>query len=123
MLSSAGGKPRKLRFRVAYCSSEDEEYPARELNAHSPNTQGWQSAKMCDYPQEIVVQFDGLVKLSALQILSNESRIAQKIELYVGTCDNALEAPALQNASFRRLGYLSLDSNERSQVRCGVWGD
>jgi centrosomal protein CEP104 len=65
-------KPRKLRFRVAYCSSEDPEFPARELNAHSPNTQGWLSARMCDYPQEIVVQFDGLVRLSALQILSNE---------------------------------------------------
>lgn len=110
-------KPRKLRFRVAYCSSEDPEFPARELNAHSPNTQGWLSARMCDYPQEIVVQFDGLVRLSALQILSNESRIAQKIELYVGTCENALEAPSLQSASFRRLGYLSLDSNERSQYR------
>ena len=93
------GKPRKLRFRVGYCSSEDEEYPARELNAHSPNTRGWQSARMCDYPQEIVVQFDGLVKLSALQILSNESKIAQKIELFVGTCPNALEAPSLQNAA------------------------
>lgn len=111
------GKPRKLRFRVAYCSSEDADFPARELNAHSPNTQGWQSARMCDYPQEVVVQFDGLVRLSALQILSNESRIAQKIELYVGTCQNALEAPSLQSASFRRLGYLSLDSNERSQYR------
>ena len=72
---------------------------------------------MCDYPQEIVVQFDGLVRLSALQILSNESRIAQKIELYVGSCQNALETPSLQSASFRRLGYLSLDSNERSQYR------
>lgn len=111
------GKPRKLRFRVAYCSSEDPQFPSRELNAHSPNTQGWLSARMCDYPQEIVVQFDGLVRLSALQILSNESRIAQKIELYVGSCQNALETPSLQSASFRRLGYLSLDSNERSQYR------
>ena len=110
-------KPRKLRFRVAYCSSEDPEFPASELNAHSPNTQGWLSARMCHYPQEIVVQFDGLVRLSALQILSNKSRIAQKIELYVGTCENALESPSLQSASFRRLGYLSLDSNERSQYR------
>jgi hypothetical protein len=25
-----------------YCSSEDPEFPATELNAHSPHTVGWQ---------------------------------------------------------------------------------
>jgi hypothetical protein len=111
-------RAKKLQFRVAYASTEDGEYPARELNTHSPHTRGWQSAKLCAYPQEIVLQFDGLVRLSALQILSNECKIAQKIELFVGTCPRSqLDPPSIQASEFRRLGYLSLDSNEQSQWR------
>ncbi len=39
---------------MVHCSSEDPEFPATELNAHSPHTLGWQSARFCEYPQ---VQF------------------------------------------------------------------
>ena len=49
----------KLHFKVVHCSSEHAEFPVAELNIHSPHTQGWQSARMCDYPQEIVLQFNG----------------------------------------------------------------
>lgn len=34
-------KSRKLRFEVAFVSGEDPEYPASELNVHSPHTRGW----------------------------------------------------------------------------------
>ena len=106
----------KLRFHVARASSEDPEFPAAELNsdAHSPNTRGWQSEPFCDFPQELVLQFEGVVNLAQLQILSNECKIAQKVELFVGMCHDQLLSPEPEAAEWRRLGYLSLDSNERS---------
>lgn len=52
--------------------------------------------------------------VSQLQILSHQSKIARKIELFV-SMDSSLD---LQH--FRRLGYLSLDSNERSGFQVGA---
>ena len=34
--------PSKQRFRVVSVSGEDPEYPARELQHHTPETRGWQ---------------------------------------------------------------------------------
>jgi centrosomal protein CEP104 len=73
--------------------------------------------RFCEYPQELGVQFvDGIVQLAQVQLLSHQSKIATRIELFIGSGDNYF------TAQFTRLGYLSLDSNERSQykVRRGV---
>lgn len=35
----------KLKFKVVYVSGEDRDYPASELNYHSPKTRGWQSPR------------------------------------------------------------------------------
>ena len=43
--------------------------------------------------------------------MSHQSKVATKIELYIG------EGASHRNASFQRLGYLSLDSNERSNYQ------
>jgi centrosomal protein CEP104 len=94
------------------CSSEDPGYPADELNVHSPNTRGWQSVKFSEYPQEIGLAIDGGdAQLSQIQILSHQCKIASKVEIYVG------KGSSYQSAEFKRLGYLSLDSNERSQYQ------
>eukprot|EP00281_Chroomonas_sp_CCMP1168_P000292 CAMPEP_0206257140 /NCGR_PEP_ID=MMETSP0047_2-20121206/25170_1 /ASSEMBLY_ACC=CAM_ASM_000192 /TAXON_ID=195065 /ORGANISM="Chroomonas mesostigmatica_cf, Strain CCMP1168" /LENGTH=129 /DNA_ID=CAMNT_0053683683 /DNA_START=28 /DNA_END=413 /DNA_ORIENTATION=+ len=105
--------PAKLKFKLVYCSSEDPEFPSSELNAHSPHTVGWQSARFCDYPQELGFQFGANVKLTQLQILSHQFKIATKLELFVGSTPEG-EKPTYQRCRFKRLGYLSLDSNERS---------
>jgi hypothetical protein len=49
--------------------------------------------------------------VSQIQLLSHQSKIATRIELFVGTGNDYYEA------QFTRLGYLSLDSNERSQYK------
>lgn len=46
-----------------------------------------------------------------VQILSHQSKIATQIELFVGHGDS------YETAHFRRLGYLSLNSNERSKYQ------
>jgi centrosomal protein CEP104 len=79
---------------------------------HSPNTRGWQSVKFSEYPQELGFAIDGSdVRLSQVQILSHQSKIASKIEIFIG------QGATYQTAQFKRLGYLSLDSNERSQYQ------
>ncbi|GBG27244.1 Centrosomal protein of 104 kDa [Hondaea fermentalgiana] len=108
--NAAPGKgPKQVKFEVVYCSGEDPEFPASELNVHSPQTQGWQSPPFCAYPQEIGLGFlVGEVDLAQLQILSHQSKIATKIDVYVG------RGNSYESCNFRRLGHLSLDSNERS---------
>ncbi|EKU20603.1 hypothetical protein NGA_0603000 [Nannochloropsis gaditana CCMP526] len=102
----------KIRFQVVYASGQDPEHPAEELNVHSPATEGWQSPRFCDYPQELgLFLLDTPCHLSRVQILSHQSKIATKVELFVGDGGNYAEA------AFARLGYLSLNSNQRSNFR------
>lgn len=104
--------PHSCSFRVVSFSSEDHSYPAEELNVHSPSTKGWQSARYCEYPQELGFEMIGnRVKLSQVQILSHQSKISMKIEIFIGHGDDYF------TAKFRRLGYLSLDSNEKSSFQ------
>lgn len=94
---------------MVYYSSQDEEYLAAELNSHSPQTRGWQSFRYCEYPQELGFEIEGGVsKVTQVQLLSHQSKISTKVEIFIGN------GPDYHSAKFKRLGYLSLDSNERS---------
>ena len=133
----------KLKYKVVYCSSklrfslpiclikhlvfkilrflgEDPEFSVTELLDNSPQSRGWQSSKFCEYPQEIIIQFTNIVRLKQIQFLSHQSKISTKIELftYVPTGNQALSTQIpLNQIKFTKLGYLSLDSNERSQFQ------
>ena len=103
---------KKLAFQVVYASGEDPEYPATELNFHSPQTRGWQSQRFCEFPCELGVAFlDGVVNVSLVQLLSHQHKIATRVELFVGVGDDYL------SSRFQRLGYMTLDSNEKSQFK------
>lgn len=104
----------KLKFRIVFCSSEEPEFPASELLRHGPNSKGWSSARFCDYPQELVLQFPTLVRIKQLQFLSHQCRISSKIELFTFTPERPSSLPSIQDIPFKRLGYMSLDSNEKS---------
>lgn len=43
--SNGGTNERKCGFQVCFTSGEDPDYPATELNYHSPQTKGWQSQR------------------------------------------------------------------------------
>jgi centrosomal protein CEP104 len=102
----------KIRFRVVNYSSEAPDYPAAELNSHSPNTRGWQSIKFSEYPQEVGMELlGGEFRLSQVQILSHQSKISTKIEIFIGTGSD------YHTANYKRLGFLSLDTNERSSFQ------
>lgn len=102
----------KLGFKVCFCSSEDPAYSSSQLNNVKPSTKGWQSERYSIYPQEIGIELnDGLVQLSQIQLLSHQSKISRKIEIFVG------KGSSYESATYKRLGYLSLDSNERSSYQ------
>merc|ERR1719182_473567 len=116
--SSPATSGARVKYKIVKCTSEDPEYPVSELLAHSSQTKGWQTARFCEFPQEIGLQFETPVHLRQIQFLSHQSKIATKIELFT-----AMSSPkdganiSYNSAKFTRLGYLSLDSNERSQFQ------
>mgnify|MGYP001354794080 CR=1 FL=1 len=103
----------KLPFSVVSCTGEDPEFPAAELNIHSPSTKGWLSPRFCEYPQELIIGFknSSIVRVQQVQFLSHQSKISTKLEIFVG------KGETLVDCTFKRLGYMSLDNNERSGHR------
>eukprot|EP00913_Durusdinium_trenchii_P002057 g1900.t1 len=99
----------RLKYRIP-------DFPVSELLAHSQQTKGWQTARYCDFPQEVCLQFESPVHLRQVQFLSHQSKIATKIELFTGLTP-ASGPCQLEAVQFKRLGYLSLDNNERSQFQ------
>jgi centrosomal protein CEP104 len=71
-----------VRNCVTLRVGEDSDYPVTELLDNSPQSRGWQSAKFCEYPQEIILQFTNIVRLKQIQFLSHQAKISQRIELY-----------------------------------------
>jgi centrosomal protein CEP104 len=64
------------------------------------------------FPLELGLRFsDGPVRIKQVQILSHQSKIASRVELFVGRGED------YYHADWKRLGYLSLDPNERSQFK------
>ncbi|XP_055864417.1 centrosomal protein of 104 kDa-like isoform X9 [Biomphalaria glabrata] len=105
--------PHKLQFKVIHASGQDDIYRASELNHHSPLTKGWQSARFCLYPQDMVIQLETRSRLRKIQILSHQFLIPTKIEFFVGDVPDG--APLLlESARYARLGYVSLSDNEKT---------
>lgn len=101
-------KWQKIPFRIVHVSSEDEEYSVRELLNHTPFSRGWLSSRFCNYPQELLLEFPNVIKMREIQFLSHQYNIASKIEIFI--------LPP-QSEKYKKIGYLSLDSNERSKFQ------
>ena len=101
-------KWQKIPFRIVHVSSEDEEYSVRELLNRTPFSRGWLSSRFCNYPQELLIEFPKPIKMREIQFLSHQYSIATKIEIFI--------LPP-QSEKFKKIGYLSLDSNERSNFQ------
>ena len=115
--------------------SSNTSTPLLQSSSSSPSfshaTRGWQSPRFCNYPQEIgfelgvsissdpsttpVSSARPPVRMRQVQILSHQCKIATKIEVFTALATS--QSTTYQNAVFQRLGYLSLDSNARSQFQ------
>lgn len=69
-------------------------------------------SRFCTYPQTLVLKFERVVDIKKIQLFSHQSKIATTIDLYVGS--NAGGGDDAVPDNMRRLGYLSLDNNQRS---------
>jgi len=113
MSTADNSQNQKLRFRIVECSGEDPQHPVSELLTGSPQSSGWQSQRFCTFPQYITFQFMTPVRLKQLQFLSHENKIPTKLELYTSLGDYKSNL-SLNDTKFKKLGYLSLDTNEKS---------
>ena len=94
------------------------------VELQSPQTRGWQSIKNCPYPQTILLKLKSPTKrpprLAKLHILSHQSKIPKKIEILIASNYKDDEDEILQFnhcQSIRRLGYVVLDTNERTDFQ------
>ena len=100
------------RIENRFSSTQDPDYPARELHFHTPQTRGWQCARFSKFPQELVLRLDHPARIHQIQLLSHEYKIATKIELFTGLLPPG--ETSLDRAIMRRLGHLSFDPNTAS---------
>ena len=80
----------KLCYKVVSCSGADSDFPATELNVHTPHTRGWQTPRFCEYvgqrgtivhktklryPQHVVIELAQDAIISQIQLLSHQNKI------------------------------------------------
>lgn len=98
--------PRKVGFNVVYATSEEDRHSSLELNVHGPTVRGWQSARNCTYPQELVLRLHGPTKLTRIQVLAHQYLIPEKLEIWTSREENASAS-----TDFSYLGYITLSDN------------
>ncbi|NXQ28602.1 CE104 protein, partial [Alaudala cheleensis] len=108
--------PHKIGFTVVSSSGHEDGFSARELMVHAPTVNGWRSPRLCQYPQEIILQLVERCRIRKLQLLAHQYMIASKIEFYISESLPEYFAP-YQAERFQRLGYVPLSDNEKTDFR------
>jgi hypothetical protein len=77
--------------------------------------------RFCEYPQSLTFQFEGDVRIRKIKFLSHQYKISKKIEIFIGQMDQPAEQITGEvrhnKCDFKRIGYLSLDSNQSSDYK------
>ncbi|XP_067166980.1 centrosomal protein of 104 kDa isoform X1 [Apteryx mantelli] len=105
--------PHKIGFVVISSSGHEDGFSAKELMVHAPTVNGWRSPRLCQYPQEIVLQLVERCRIRKLQLLAHQYMISSKIEFYISESLPEYFAP-YQSERFHRLGYVPLSDNEKT---------
>ncbi|XP_033012471.1 centrosomal protein of 104 kDa [Lacerta agilis] len=105
--------PHKIGFIVVSSSGHEDGFSAKELMVHAPTINGWRSPRLCQYPQEVVLQMVERCRIRKLQLLAHQYMISSKIEFYISENLPEYFAP-YKSERFRRLGYVSLSNNEKT---------
>ncbi|XP_054031902.1 centrosomal protein of 104 kDa [Dryobates pubescens] len=105
--------PHKIGFIVVSSSGHEDGFSAKELMVHAPTVNGWRSPRLCQYPQEIVLQLAERCRIRKLQLLAHQYMISSKVEFYISESLPECFAP-YQAERFQRLGYVPLSDNEKT---------
>ncbi|XP_057274194.1 centrosomal protein of 104 kDa isoform X1 [Pezoporus wallicus] len=108
--------PHKIGFIVVSSSGHEDGFSAKELMVHAPTVNGWRSSRLCQYPQEIVLQLVERCRIRKLQLLAHQYMISSKIEFYISESLPEYFAP-YQSERFHRLGYVPLSDNEKTDFK------
>ena len=54
----------KIKYKIISFSSEEKDYPVSSLL--TAGSEGWQTKRFCNYPQEITLEFYGTVKIDKI---------------------------------------------------------
>mmetsp|Transcript_5419 Transcript_5419/g.17093 ORF Transcript_5419/g.17093 Transcript_5419/m.17093 type:complete len:749 (+) Transcript_5419:141-2387(+) len=82
------------------------------LRAMAMSTQDGLCTLLRRYPQQVVIELTRSATISQIQLLSHQHKIATRVEIFAGSGVSGAE-----HALWTRLGYMSLDSNNRSQYQ------
>jgi centrosomal protein CEP104 len=81
---------------------------------HEPECDGWVSQRFCVYPQDIVFQFGGTVKISQLSFLIHEVKIPKNVELYGYAPPASGENLMAGNVNYKKIGHFSIGDNSQT---------
>jgi len=75
------------------------------------------------FPQELVLKFDdGTVQIQTVQLLCHETKIASKVEIYIGNTPDLRPAVDVTQATFVLLGFARSFSPAIRQLTLRAWG-
>ncbi|EZA61106.1 hypothetical protein X777_08318 [Ooceraea biroi] len=89
-----------------FVKGEEDRHSSLELNVHGPTVRGWQSARNCTYPQELILRLHSPTKLTRIQVLAHQYLIPEKLEIWTTREENASTS-----TDFSYLGYITLSDN------------
>jgi hypothetical protein len=102
-----------LEFQVVHATSWDDNYPPEQLvpkdrqqnvsNGGVRHGKGWQSQRLCAFPQEIILQLTGgPARILKIQVLSHHYKIASKLDIYVGSVQRRKEVVGMANSNIEK---------------------
>ena len=117
MRSNPNAKSSILKSRILTASSEETDYPASNLLVPKKGNKCWQCKRFCTFPQELIFAFPQPSQISSMQLLSHQSKISSKIDIYVSRPDSANFTNDISGIQFKKIGYFMLSSNEKSNYQ------
>ena len=107
----------KLDHKLIESTTEDREHPLRELLKGLKGV-GWFSSRFSQFPQEIYIQFNQPVFLKQINMVIHEKFIPAQIKFYTYYPEKNNEIiDNYHNVRYKYIGFIKMDTNERSQYR------
>lgn len=102
-------KPQYLQYRIVGVSSFLEEYRPVKICNSSPFGDGWITAPNPAYPEFVVLDFQRVVSVNKISIISHQTKVPKKI-----TIEMAHNAQSWNRAKFSYLGTTEFTDNKVS---------
>ena len=107
----------KLDHKLIESTTEDRDHPLRELLKGLKGA-GWFSSRFSQFPQEIYIQFNQPVFLKQINMVIHEKNIPAQIKFYTYYPEKNNEIiDNYHNVRYKYVGFIKMDTNERSQFR------